>query len=177
MQFNHGNMVGPSLAAELASLAGRGWDHGSAAAVLRGHGVRRPDLSVEASRRLGEWAARLRAPFAAEDVKGRCEAINALLEAATQRMTLSTHDGHKPHLHFASDHDDVVARVTAITAGGLAIFTVESEGGRLGACARAGCPEVFVDTSRNGRRAYCSARCGNHDAVQRHRSAARRQAR
>ncbi|WP_370684747.1 CGNR zinc finger domain-containing protein [Corynebacterium glutamicum] len=33
-----------------------------------------------------------------------------------------------------------------------------------------GCTEVFVDTSRNGHRAYCSAKCGNYVAVQRHRS-------
>ncbi|WP_327493897.1 CGNR zinc finger domain-containing protein [Dietzia psychralcaliphila] len=68
----------------------------------------------------------------------------------------------------------MVERVRAITAGGLAIFAVESEGGRLGACLRSGCPEVFVDTSRNGGRRYCTARCGNHDAVQRHRSPGRR---
>ncbi|WP_199838310.1 MULTISPECIES: CGNR zinc finger domain-containing protein [Streptomyces] len=29
--------------------------------------------------------------------------------------------------------------------------------------------QPFVDTSRNGRRAYCSARCANTDAVRRHR--------
>ncbi|WP_277209242.1 CGNR zinc finger domain-containing protein [Isoptericola croceus] len=28
---------------------------------------------------------------------------------------------------------------------------------------------MFVDTSRTGRRAYCTARCGNFDAVARHR--------
>lgn len=33
-----------------------------------------------------------------------------------------------------------------------------------------GCRSVFVDTSRNGRRRYCSARCGNYDAVARHRA-------
>ena len=28
---------------------------------------------------------------------------------------------------------------------------------------------VFADVSRNGRQRYCSARCGNNDAVRRHR--------
>ncbi|MEV5204967.1 CGNR zinc finger domain-containing protein [Streptomyces sp. NPDC053720] len=28
---------------------------------------------------------------------------------------------------------------------------------------------AFVDTSRNGRRVYCSVRCANNDAVSRHR--------
>ena len=39
----------------------------------------------------------------------------------------------------------------------------------LGVYGRGGCETVFVDTSRNGLRAYCSARCGNTDAVRRHR--------
>ncbi|MDD7833841.1 CGNR zinc finger domain-containing protein [Paenarthrobacter sp. AB444] len=34
---------------------------------------------------------------------------------------------------------------------------------------RQSCEVAFVDTSRNGRRSYCSARCGNYDAVRRHR--------
>lgn len=45
----------------------------------------------------------------------------------------------------------------------------EAAGGRLGACAKDGWSRVFADTSRGGRRAYCSARCGNADAVQRYR--------
>lgn len=173
MQFNHDNMIGPLLAVQLVSLASRGWDTPAAVAALRQFEVRDPELSEAESRLLYEWARALRAPFVVGDVESTCASINALLEAATSRAFLSTHDGMKPHLHFTADHDDAVARTRAITAGGLAIFAVESAGGRLGACNRQGCPEVFVDTSRNGRRAYCSARCGNHEAVRRHRSATR----
>ena len=169
MQFNHDNMVGPLLAADLVSLAGHGWQTSAAAAALRRFDVRDPRLSDAQSVQLYEWATMLRAPFEAHDVDSTCAAINGLLEAATSRAFLSTHDGMKPHLHFTADDDDVLARTRAITAGGLAIFAVESAGGRLGACLRRSCPEVFVDTSRNGRRAYCSARCGNYEAVRRHR--------
>ncbi|WP_256987277.1 CGNR zinc finger domain-containing protein [Rhodococcoides fascians] len=56
-----------------------------------------------------------------------------------------------------------------MTAGGLALFTVEAGGLRLGECSAHRCNLVFVDTSRNGRRAYCSTRCANGDAVARHR--------
>ena len=79
------------------------------------------------------------------------------------------HDGLSPHLHFASDDDPLVSRVKAVTASGLAIFAVGASGQRLGVCARAGCSTVFYDTSRNGTRTYCTARCGNHEAVRRHR--------
>ncbi|AXT86973.1 hypothetical protein C6I20_15860 [Aeromicrobium sp. A1-2] len=52
---------------------------------------------------------------------------------------------------------------------GLELFSVEAEGQRLGVCGAPGCTTAFIDTSRNGRRAYCTARCGNAVAVRRHR--------
>ncbi|MBM7366377.1 CGNR zinc finger domain-containing protein [Gordonia hydrophobica] len=169
MQFNHDNMTGPLLAAELASLAADAWTIGGAERTLEWHRIRRAELSQESSERLRQWAVQLRSVFSAGNEELRYREINRLLEAGTTRAYLTTHDGLKPHLHFTSDDDDVVARVKAVTAGGLALFTVEAEGGRLGACTRAGCPQVFVDTSRNGRRAFCSAKCGNYVAVRRHR--------
>ena len=162
-------MGGPLRAGGRVSRAGRGGETPAAAAALRRFDGRDTQLYDTRAQRLHEWENMLRAPFEAHDVDSTCAAINGLLEVATSRAFLSTHDGMKPHLHFTADDDDVLARTRAITAGGLAIFAVESAGGRLGACLRRSCPEVFVDTSRNGRRAYCSARCGNYEAVRRHR--------
>ncbi len=172
MQFNHDNMTGPLLAVDLVNLAGTWWTVDAAQKILREHQIRRAALTVSSSGQLRDWAVRLRSAFEDVDIDARCRAINGLLEAGTARAYLTTHDQLRPHLHFASDDDDVVARVKAVTAGGLAIFAVESDGGRLGVCARIGCGTAFVDTSRNGLRSYCSARCGNNDAVQRHRKAA-----
>ncbi len=171
MQFNHDNMTGVFLAADLvnASNPSAGWTAREAEELLRAHQIRRPALTAEAAAMLVEWAARLRTAFTAHDVPALCEAVNALLLQGTTRAYLTTHDQLRPHLHFAPDEDDVVARVKAVTAGGLAIFVTESQGARLGVCGRRGCETVFVDTSRNGLRAYCSARCGNTDAVRRHR--------
>ncbi|MGO4254176.1 CGNR zinc finger domain-containing protein [Paenarthrobacter sp. TAF1] len=168
-------MTGPLLAADLVNLASSGpWAAAEARAILDRHEIRRSALNRESSEQLRQWSSRLRSAFEPANVDARCAAINELLEAGTSRAYLTTHDQLRPHLHFASDDDDVVARVQAVTAGGLAIFAVESDGGRLGICARAGCGTAFVDTSRNGLRAFCSARCGNNDAVQRHREAVSR---
>lgn len=170
-------MTGPVLAADLANLATSGWSITAADAVLAEHEIRWRTLDDASSAELEEWASQLLGAFAASSEQDRCEAVNALLAEGTSRAYLTTHDDLRPHLHFAADEDDVVARVKAVTAGGLAIFTVEAEGGRLGQCARESCQTVFVDTSRNGRRAYCSARCGNTDAVTRHRAQQREPAR
>lgn len=172
MQFNHDNMTGPQLAADLVTLLCRGWSTHAAGDTLRAHSIRRSELSAVASRGLEEWAGLLLTAFTAVGVANRCDAINRLLAYGTSRAYLTTHDDLRPHLHFAADHDDVVARVKAVTAGGLALFVVEAEGARLGRCQRTGCPVAFVDTSRSGRRVYCSATCGNYVAVRRYRAAA-----
>ncbi|MCW3839010.1 CGNR zinc finger domain-containing protein [Micromonospora yasonensis] len=176
MQFNHDNMTGARLAADLANLVveGRpgmsGVGAGEIEAVLCRHEIRRPSLTTRQAEVLRVWGVRLRGVFEARGTDERCAAINALLGDGTAGVFLTTHDGLRPHLHFTPEDDDVVGRVRAVTAGGLAIFAVEAEGRRLGVCARSTCVTVFLDTSRNGRREYCSARCGNHDAVHRHRT-------
>ncbi|MEU8265412.1 CGNR zinc finger domain-containing protein [Micromonospora sp. NPDC048999] len=174
MQFNHDNMTGVRLAADLANLVvedrpGTG-EVREIEAILRRHEIRRPVLTTRQAGLLRVWGVRLRAVFEASGSDERCAVINALLVERTAGAFLTTHDGLRPHLHFTPEDDDVVGRVQAATAGGLAIFTIEAEGRRLGVCARQTCVTVFVDTSRNGRRGYCCARCGNHDAVHRHRT-------
>lgn len=170
MQYDHDNMTGAMLSADLVNLtAGGQWSVDSAHAVLVAHEIRRAALVHTSSEHLRAWSMRIRAVFEAPDVRARCATINELLADGTARTYLTTHDGWRPHLHFAPDDEDIVGRVKAVTAGGLAIFTVEAEGRRLGACTLDGCRRVFVDISRNGRRAYCSPRCGNTDAVRRHR--------
>jgi len=171
MQFNHDNMTGAFLAADLVNLQGsEAWSIAEVESVLRDHSIRRAMVDKATSVALRRWLARLRMVFAAADEQGRCQAINALLVDGAASVYLTTHDGLRPHLHFTPEDDDLLGRVMAVTAGGLAIFTVEAEGRRLGTCARPGCGQVFVDTSRNGRRTYCTARCGNTDAVHRHRA-------
>ncbi len=171
VQFNHDNMTGPELAVDLVNLAnGPGWTLPRLIQVLGEHQIRKSSsLTPFSSQRLRQWTDLLRTAFNAPDGAELCAAINTLLDAGTSRAYLSTHDGLGPHLHWAPEEEDVVARVKAVTAGGLALFSVESAGKRIGTCSRSGCDKVFVDTSRNGKRTYCSAKCGNYDAVQRHR--------
>jgi predicted RNA-binding Zn ribbon-like protein len=46
-------------------------------------------------------------------------------------------------------------------ATGLAVVLGGSGADRLGVCTAPGCDRVFVDTSRNGTRRYCSTSCQN----------------
>ncbi|MER6915135.1 CGNR zinc finger domain-containing protein [Streptomyces sp. NPDC000594] len=171
MHFNHDNRTGPELAADLVN-AGDDPDGAELERLLRAHTIRRPALDDRAAAALRAWARRLRPVFTAASADERCAVLNALLDDAAGRIHLTTHDGLRPHLHLVADEEDVVARVRAVTAGGLAVLTAWTGGTRLGGCDRSRCGRVFVDSSRGGRRRYCSARCGNADAVARYRAAA-----
>lgn len=174
MQFNHDNMHGVRLAESLVNMLGDGpWDSDVLQELLTGHMFRSPRVTPEYRGELREWAVRLQTVFAAEDQVARCTAVNDLLAAGVRRVFLTTHDDMLPHLHFADASETLVERVRAVTAGGLAIFMTEAAGERLGVCAWRDCHRVFADTSRGGNRTYCSARCGNADAVRRYRGRAR----
>ncbi len=166
-------MIGVRLAEDLINLAWNGpWEAGALCALLRQSFVRAVDLEAlddGTMRRLNGWAELLRSVFDSDSIFVRTERINKILDDGVRSIRLATHDDLPPHLHFADAEDDLVQRVKALTAGGLAIFAVEAEAGRMGVCGKPGCGRVFVDTSKNGRRAYCSARCGNARAVQRYR--------
>ncbi|MDR3083798.1 MAG: CGNR zinc finger domain-containing protein [Streptomyces sp.] len=170
MKFEHDNMVGVRLAVSLVNLdAGGSWGTEALEQVLGHHAIRRARVTGSAGEEIRAWSRRLRPVFEAVSQGERCETINALLDEGAGRVYLTTHDGLRPHLHFAPDGKDVQSRVRAVTAGARAHFAQEAEGQRLGVCALDTCRQAFADTSRNGRRAYCCARCANTDAVRRHR--------
>ncbi len=166
-------MIGVRLAEDLVNLAWGGfWNPERVCHLLRQSFVRAVDLEAldaPTMQSLGNWTERLRSVFDSGSVAARTERMNAILDDGVRAVRLAVHDDLPPHLHFAGAEDDLVQRVKALTAGGLAIFAVEAEAGRMGVCSRPGCGRVFVDTSKNGRRAYCSAKCGNAHAVQRYR--------
>ncbi|MFH8519625.1 CGNR zinc finger domain-containing protein [Streptomyces gelaticus] len=170
MKFEHDNMVGVRLAVALVNLEADGsWGVTALERMLQDHAIRRARITDSSCAQIRAWVQRLRPVFEAASQEERCRTINALLADGAGSVYLTTHDGLRPHLHFAPDGEDVQSRVKAVTAGGVAIFTTEAEGQRLGVCALDSCRTAFVDTSRNGRRAYCRARCANTDAVRRHR--------
>ncbi|QCX79043.1 CGNR zinc finger [Streptomyces sp. YIM 121038] len=138
-------------------------------ALLAAHGVVEHALGPAQRRDLRTWARRLADCFGPQDLAERCARLNRLLEEASSRPYIALHDG-TPHFHYSAPGADPVAHVRALTAAGLAYIACHADARRLGRCARAGCGRAFVDTSRAGRRAYCSVRCANNDAVARHRA-------
>ncbi|WP_069886768.1 CGNR zinc finger domain-containing protein [Streptomyces luteocolor] len=169
MHFNHYGGEAALLAAELVNSLPAAPPLGP---LLAAHGVVAHGLTAAQEAGLRDWAARLAECFGPQDLQRRCDTVNALLAQASSTPHISLHDG-RPHFHYSAPAADPAAHVRALTAAGLAYVVCFADAHRLGRCARAGCGLAFVDTSRNGRRAYCSVRCANNDAVARHRARGR----
>ena len=131
----------------------------------------REHLSRGASRRdldaLRGLRTELRKIFAAcaagngDDVAAR---LNSLLIRHPVHPQLSGHDGQPWHIHF-TDSGTVADKYAAGAAMGLAVRVTELGIERFGVCQAAPCQGVFIDTSANRSRRYCSERCMNRANV------------
>jgi predicted RNA-binding Zn ribbon-like protein len=96
--------------------------------------------------------------------------INELLAEHPIRPEISGHDHSSWHLHVTGPGAPMHARVAAEALMGLAMTVIDLGADRLGTCAAPGCEQVFLDTSRNRSRRFCSDRCSTRVAVAAHRA-------
>jgi len=168
MQFNTYIAAGAHIACWMVNNPSS--EPAALAAVLASYDVHEPVAAGVRTQALRTWAEHLREIFESGTEIKRAERADALLIAADCRPRLVRHgDGLPFHLHYAPVRAGLTARVKALTAGGLAHVIDEGGGSRLRTCQRAGCATAFLDTSRNGRRRFCSLRCANQVNVANHR--------
>lgn len=107
---------------------------------------------------------RLRKVFAATDDAAAAEVLNGLLSEARATPMVSVHGG-TPHLHFESENAGVAAWLASVTAMGLSFVLCDHGTERLGRCDSQQCNDVYIDTSRNRSRRYCSDTCASRENV------------
>jgi len=90
--------------------------------------------------------------------------LNTLLTCSSPVPRVTNHDGNL-HLHYSPDTAPVVDRLGATVAMGMAHVVCRYGRERLGICAAEDCADVFVDTSRNRSRRYCSETCASRTTV------------
>ncbi|HEX3779945.1 MAG TPA: CGNR zinc finger domain-containing protein [Pseudonocardiaceae bacterium] len=134
-------------------------------AALAG-GSRRGDLPILDGQlaELAELLTELRVMFFlldAEDLDGACELLNKMISDLAAVPTLSRHDGEPWHLHFHAPDAAWAAGWAGSMATGLAMVLGSPMHDRLGVCSAPACDRVYVDTSRNGARRFCSTACQN----------------
>ncbi len=156
------------LAIDLANAdrdAGPGW----AAAFLRAHDEWfEPsavlDLSPTEAGQVAETADLVRDVAVAQSQADVMDRLNALLALASPQPYATAHDGEL-HLHYARADAPLLDQLTTTVAMGLSQVVVQHGWQRIGVCSAEGCDDVYVDTSRNASRRYCSNTCASRSTV------------
>jgi predicted RNA-binding Zn ribbon-like protein len=102
---------------------------------------------------------------AAGDQVGAVDQLNGLLAAAVIRPQISGHDKQDWHLHLSDGPGRGCHRLHRRRGHGLAVMLTEIGIDRFGTCQAPPCRNVFVDTSTNRSRRYCSERCATRANV------------
>ena len=96
--------------------------------------------------------------------------LNTLLEAFPVQPRISGHDSSDWHMHVTSRGASVSAEYLAGAVWGLSVWLCEYGSARFGICADERCGNVYLDTSSNCCRRFCSERCATRSHVAAHRA-------
>lgn len=116
---------------------------------------------------LRRFQRELRPVFEAATTDDEIEVVSQLNRLLDKHPITPYVSGHEPgswHLHVSNRSSSVAELLVAEALLGLAILICDV-GVRLGVCQAKGCDDVFVDTSPNQSRRYCSDRCSSRANV------------
>ena len=102
---------------------------------------------------------------AADDAAGVIDGINELMVRHPITPQISSHDPQHLHIHAASKSQSVAELLVGEALLGLANLVCDLGPTRLGICDASPCTNVYVDTSPNASRRYCSDRCSSRANV------------
>jgi predicted RNA-binding Zn ribbon-like protein len=143
-------------------------DRGELAAQLDGREWLQPQCTDRDAAALRRFQRELRPVFEASDVEDAAAVVtglNALMEKYPITPMISDHDPSDLHLHVATRSASVSELLIGEALLGLATLVCDLGPTRLGVCAEAKCDNVYVDTSPNQSRRYCSDRCSSRANV------------
>jgi len=146
-----------------AAPSGAALARAAAAALPSGRRVSVPgELPAVSAEYLARAASEMRLVFEAME-DGRADdaaaAVNQMLRETGARPQLDRAPGEPWQVHFHGASDTYGVGWAAGCATALALAIGSDLAGRLGVCLAPRCDRVYVDTSRNGVRRFCSAPC------------------
>lgn len=132
---------------------------------LRAHGVVADgpvtDEQLESVRGLRRA---LRAVFQSDSAPDAVDRLTGLLQGVTVRPDLWLQSGSEEEIalrYVPVPGSSLTDRIRVLAGLGTAEALLRWGADRLRSCDADRCEDVFVDTSRNGRRRYCGVRCQN----------------
>jgi len=102
---------------------------------------------------------------AADDSASVVDGINELMVRHPITPRVANHDEQGLHMHVATKSQSVAELLVGESLLGLANLICDLGPTRLGVCDAAPCTNVYVDTSPNQSRRYCSDRCSSRANV------------
>lgn len=148
-----------------AFLSDRAWLHPQVA-----------DRDVRTLRRLQRDLRPVFVAAAADDEQTVVDTLNGLLARHPVTPYVAGHDAESWHLHVSDRASSVADLLAAEALLGLAVVVCDVGATRPGVCQATGCDDVFVDTSPNRSRRYCSERCSSRSNVAAYRARRRAEA-
>jgi predicted RNA-binding Zn ribbon-like protein len=133
----------------------------------------RPALTEDQANALTALAERVREVFTASssgDVARAARIVNDLLEEFGAAPRLDPARGGGFTLHFRCRDTSIVLGWGAGIAAGLAMAIGSDLAGRLGVCQADPCDRVYIDTSYNLGKRFCSRRCQSRVKAAAHRA-------
>jgi predicted RNA-binding Zn ribbon-like protein len=133
----------------------------------------RPALTEDQANALTALAERVREVFTASssgDVARAARIVNDLLEEFGAAPRLDPARGGGFTLHFHGRDTSIVLGWGAGIAAGLAMAIGSDLAGRLGVCQADPCDRVYIDTSYNLGKRFCSRRCQSRVKAAAHRA-------
>ena len=117
---------------------------------------------------LREFCADLRPVFEASgsgNTQAVVDGLNDLMARHPITPMISDHDPTNLHIHVANRCASVAELLISEALLGLATLVCDLDPTRLGVCCASPCSNVYVDTSPNQSRRYCSDRCSSRANV------------
>lgn len=122
-------------------------------------------LSLADLRNIRAWRSQLWEALNAAELEGTLNMLNRLLEEGSAiKLRLNTDDNDNNALHLEYDlpqSTPPTSRLKLESVTGLGLAIKHFGMARLKSCQARPCQEVFIDTSKNGLRRFCSDRCAN----------------
>jgi CGNR zinc finger/Putative stress-induced transcription regulator len=143
-------------------------DHDSLVAFLAPRAWLQPQATERDVVVLRRFQRDLRPVFeasSANDPPGVVGLLNSLLERHPITPRIADHDPDDLHIHVANRAASVADLLVGESLLGLANLVCDLGPTRLGVCAATPCTNVYVDTSPNRSRRYCSDRCSSRANV------------
>jgi predicted RNA-binding Zn ribbon-like protein len=137
-------------------------------AILPGREWLHPQVTDRDVTALRRFQKELRPVFDAADageVRATIDGLNAAMVRHPITPRISDHDPDDLHLHVATKSASVAELLIGESLLGLCTVVCDLGPTRLGVCRASPCTNVFVDTSPNQSRRYCSDRCSSRANV------------